>query len=128
MKWEYKHISSNHPLTKYELNSEGIVGWELVNVIVLNGKFCHTFKRETFKETIADAPNKIYAKYSETELTYGFDVDKYPSEGSVEYIRMDTLLNWADKNKRSLMLSPASESTGIKIRAYDLLIQKLNSL
>lgn len=46
MKWEYKHISSNHLFSKYELNYEGDAGWELVSIMAVNGEFYHTFKRE----------------------------------------------------------------------------------
>lgn len=45
MKWEYKHITSGHLLTKQELNHEGDAGWELVSILTIRGDFYHTFKR-----------------------------------------------------------------------------------
>ena len=45
MKYEYKHIRTNHLLTKDELNREGDARWELVSVIVVCGEVFHTFKR-----------------------------------------------------------------------------------
>lgn len=41
-----------------------------------------------------NTPEKIYAKYRETDSGYCFDVDKQPSEDTVEYIRKDLLLDW----------------------------------
>ena len=48
MKYEYKHIRTNHLLTKDELNREGDARWELVSVIVVCGEVFHTFKRVIF--------------------------------------------------------------------------------
>ena len=48
MKYEYKYITTDHLLTKDELNAEGQARWELVNILILNGgvsKVIHTFKR-----------------------------------------------------------------------------------
>ena len=48
MKCEYKYITTDHLLTKDELNAEGQARWELVNILILNGgvsKVIHTFKR-----------------------------------------------------------------------------------
>jgi len=48
MKYEYKRITTDHLLAKDELNAEGQARWELVNILILNGrvsKVIHTFKR-----------------------------------------------------------------------------------
>ena len=52
MKYEYKHIRTNHLLTKDELNREGNARWELVSVIVVCGEVFHTFKRALLDDAI----------------------------------------------------------------------------
>ena len=39
-----------------------------------------------------EAPDKIYAKYKETDIAYIFDIDKYPSKDAIEYIRKDAIM------------------------------------
>ena len=55
-------------------------------------------------------PKKVYAKYEETELYYRFEIDKYPKEGAVEYIRKDVMLSLLEQEK---------EDTGIGLCEYD---------
>ena len=52
MKYEYKHIRTNHLLTKVELNKEGNSRWELVSVIIVGGEFYQTFKRALLEDAI----------------------------------------------------------------------------
>lgn len=52
MKYEYKHIRTNHLLTKAELNAEGNSRWELVSIITAWGEFCHIFKRALLEDVI----------------------------------------------------------------------------
>ena len=58
-----------------------------------------------------EAPDKIYAKYHETEIAYGFDIDKYPSEGTIEYVRKDRLMGWLEKELKTLSWDDDSMKT-----------------
>lgn len=52
MKYKYKHIRTNHLLTKDELNREGNSRWELVSIITVCGELYHTFKRTLLDDAI----------------------------------------------------------------------------
>ena len=69
-----------------------------------------------------EAPDKIYIPQHNIEAGTIQELCELIVEGSVEYIRKDLLLKWAEEQ------SASCDSAGAMKRAYDKLIDKLNSL